>query len=130
VKPPSVDKCCVQKRADKLFFGESTRLITFEGEIHKEVCMATQTHLAHKVSQQTKILRELRAAMQSHQTNLRLDINHLEVIVGCIAKSEDVQVVNYLSEVNLSISSLRECLSTLNVHWRIFEIKQGELDNA
>ena len=92
--------------------------------------MATQTHFAHKVSQQTEILRELRAAIQAHQTNLHLDINHLEVIVSCIAKSKDEEVMNYLSEANLSVSSLRECLSTLQVHWRIFEIKQGNLDDA
>jgi hypothetical protein len=72
----------------------------------------------------SKTLREFRAAMERHQTNLRLDINHMEVIVGRIAKSTDEEVVRYLPDVNISISSLRECLLTLQVHWRIFEIKQ------
>jgi hypothetical protein len=89
--------------------------------------MAIQIQKTHEVSQQTEILRKLRAAMEAHQTNLRLDINHMEVLVGCIAKSTDDEVVKYLPDVNESISSLRECLSTLQVHWRIFEIKHGNL---
>jgi hypothetical protein len=92
--------------------------------------MMTQTHMTYEVPRQSEILRELRTAMEAHQTNLRLDINHMEVIVGCIAKSTDEDVVKYLPEANESISSLRECLSTLNVHWRIFEIKQGSVDYA
>jgi hypothetical protein len=92
--------------------------------------MATQGHMTHEVPQQTNILRELGTAMHAHQTNLRLDINNLEVIVGCIAKSTDEEVVKYLPDANESISSLRECLSTLVVHWRIFEIKQASVDYA
>jgi hypothetical protein len=65
--------------------------------------------------------------MHAYQTNLRLDINHLEAIVGRIAKCTDEEVVKYLPDASESISSLRECLSTLVVHWRIFEIKQEAL---
>jgi hypothetical protein len=89
--------------------------------------MVTQTHITHDVTRQSEILRELRTAMEAHQTNLRLDINHMEVIVGCIAKSTDEDLVKYLPAANESISSLRECLSTLTVHWRIFEIKRGSV---
>ena len=93
--------------------------------------MATQNHMTREVPQQTEILRGLRAAMKAHQTNLRLDINRLEVIVGCIANSNNnEEVVKYLSEANLSISSLRECLSTLQAHWRSFEFRQVNLDDV
>ncbi|MGA2538245.1 MAG: hypothetical protein ABSF53_19705 [Terracidiphilus sp.] len=92
--------------------------------------MAIQVTNPHEMLQHNDIFRELKAAMEAHQTNLRLDINHMEVIVGCIAKSTDDEVMKYLPDVNESISSLRECLSTLQVHWRIFEIKRGHVHAA
>jgi hypothetical protein len=60
--------------------------------------MATQIHIAQAMSQQSKDLQEFMTAMQEHQTNLRLDINRMEVIVGCIAKSSDEEVVKYLPD--------------------------------
>lgn len=92
--------------------------------------MATQTQITSAKSQRREILREIKVAMQAHQTNLRLDINDIEVLVGCIAKSTDEEVMRYLPEANLSISSLRECLLTLQVHWNIYEIKQRNLDGV
>src|ERR1700722_5677969 len=89
--------------------------------------MATQTHISIAQSEQSEIFQEFMTAMERHQTNLRLDINQMEVIVGCIAKSTDEQVVQYLPDANLSISNLRECLLTLQVHWRIFKIKHGSI---
>lgn len=88
--------------------------------------MTTQTQMTYETSQQSEILRAFTSAMRTHQTNLRLDINQMEVIVGRIAKSNDEELVKYLPEANLSISSLRECLLTLQVHWRIFEISRED----
>jgi hypothetical protein len=51
--------------------------------------MATQTQMTHEASQHSDVLREFVSATRAHQTNLRLDINHMEAIVGCIAKSTD-----------------------------------------
>jgi hypothetical protein len=59
--------------------------------------------------------------MQSHQIDLRLSINHIETIVGCIAKSADAEVREHLPQSNLAISNLRECLSTLQIHWQMFD---------
>lgn len=88
--------------------------------------MTTQTQMTYETSQQSEILRAFTSAMRTHQTNLRLDINQMEVIVGRIAKSNDEELVKYLPEANLSISSLRECLLTLQVLWRIFEISRED----
>jgi hypothetical protein len=59
--------------------------------------------------------------MQSHQIDLRLGINHIETIVGCIAKSTDLGVTQHVHQSNLAISNLRECLSKLQIQWRMFE---------
>ena len=59
--------------------------------------------------------------MQSHQLDLRLSINHIETIVGCIAKSADAEVTRYLPQSHLAISNLRECLSKLQIQWWMFE---------
>jgi hypothetical protein len=59
--------------------------------------------------------------MQSHQVDLRLSINHIETIVGCIAKSTDSEVIQHLPQSNLAISNLRDCLSKLEIQWWMFE---------
>jgi hypothetical protein len=92
--------------------------------------MATQIHIAQAMSQQSKNLQEFMTAMQAHQTNVRLDINRMEAIVGCIAKSSDEEVVKYLPDANQTISNLRECLSTLGAHRQIFELRQRSLDDG
>jgi hypothetical protein len=73
-----------------------------------------------QVSEQSRVLSRFKAAMQSHQIDLRLSINHIETIVGCIAKSADAEVRERLPQCNLAISNLRECLSTLQIHWHMF----------
>ena len=73
------------------------------------------------VSKQSQVARRFRTAMQSHQIDLRLGINHIETIVGCIAKSTDLGVTQHLPQSNLAISNLRECLSKLQIQWRMFE---------
>ena len=83
--------------------------------------MATLTNMTHSASQQREVFREFMNAMRIHQTNLRLDINRVEAIVGCIAKSNDAEVREHLPQSNLAISNLRECLSTLQIHWQIFD---------
>jgi hypothetical protein len=88
--------------------------------------MATQAQVSYSptrqpVSEQSRILDRFRAAMQSHQIDLRLSINHIETIVGCIAKSADPEVTEYLPQSNLAISNLRECLSTLQIQWQMFD---------
>jgi hypothetical protein len=59
--------------------------------------------------------------MQSLQLDLRLSINHMETIVGCIAKSDDAEVREHLPQSNLAILNLRECLSTLQSQWQMFD---------
>jgi hypothetical protein len=59
--------------------------------------------------------------MQSHQIDLRLSINHIETIVGRIAKSSDEEVRDHLPQANQAISNLRECLSTLQIQWQMFD---------
>jgi hypothetical protein len=59
--------------------------------------------------------------MRSHQLDLRLSINHIESIVGCIAESADAEVMQQLPQFNLALSNLRECLSKLQVQWWMFE---------
>ena len=88
--------------------------------------MATQAQVSYSrtmqpVSEQGRILSRFRTAMQSHQIDLRLSINHIETIVGCIAKSDDAEVREHLPQSNLAISNLRECLSTLQVQWQMFD---------
>jgi hypothetical protein len=88
--------------------------------------MATQvqvsrSRMAPLVSQQSQALRRFGIAMQSHQLDLRLSINHIESIVGCIAKSADAEVIQHLPQSNLAISNLRECLSKLQIQWWMFE---------
>jgi hypothetical protein len=88
--------------------------------------MATQAQVSHsrtaqRVSERNRILKGFRTAMDSHQIDLRLSINHVEVIIGCIAKSDDVEVREHLPQSNLAISNLRECLSKLQVQWQMFE---------
>jgi hypothetical protein len=103
--------------------------ITALGEVRRST-MTTQTHMAHETSQQTEMLRELRAAMQAHRTYLRLDIDHMEVILRCIARSTDDEMAKYVLDFKESIASLRERLATLQAHWRIFEVKQRILDGV
>ena len=88
--------------------------------------MATQAEVSRSrmtllESQQIQILSKFRTAMQSHQIDLRLNINHIETIVGCIAKSADSVVIQHLPQSNLAISNLRECLSNLQTQWWMFE---------
>ena len=88
--------------------------------------MATQAEVSRSrmtllESQQIQILSKFRTAMQSHQMDLRLNINYIETIVGCIAKSADSVVIQHLPQSNLAISNLRECLSNLQVQWWMFE---------
>jgi hypothetical protein len=88
--------------------------------------MATQGQLsngypAQQMSEPNRFLRRFRTAMESHQIDLRLSINHIETIVGCIAKSPDKQVTEHLPQCNLAISNLRECLSSLQVQWLMFD---------
>jgi hypothetical protein len=88
--------------------------------------MATQVHVSYSSSpqlllEQTRILNRFRDAMQSHQIDLRLSINHLETVIGIIAKSDDPDVRGQLDQSNLAISNLRECLSTLQLQWQMFD---------
>jgi hypothetical protein len=88
--------------------------------------MATQAEVSRSrmtllESQQIQILSKFRTAMQSHQIDLRLNINHIETVVGCIAKSADSVVIQHLPQSNLAISNLRECLSNLEIQWWMFE---------
>lgn len=88
--------------------------------------MATQAQVSYSaakqaVSEQSRVLRRFRTAMQSHQIDLRLSINHIETIVGCIAKSADAEVRDHLPQANHAISNLRECLSTLQIQWQMFD---------
>jgi hypothetical protein len=88
--------------------------------------MATQVQVSYsrtmqQASEQSRVLSRFRVAMQSHQIDLRLSINHIETIVGCIAKSDDAEVKEHLPQSNLAISNLRECLSTLQIQWQIFD---------
>jgi len=88
--------------------------------------MATQAQVSYSramqpASEQSRVLGRFRNAMQSHEIDLRLSINHIETIVGCIAKSNDAEVREHLPQSNLAISNLRECLSTLQIHWQIFD---------
>ena len=92
--------------------------------------MPTQRTMECAVSQQSELHRDLMTAIHAHFANLRYDINHIERIIGCIAKSSDEKVVEYLPEGNQSISSLREVLSTLQIHCEIFETKQAMLDGG
>lgn len=81
----------------------------------------SNSRVTQLVSQQSQVARTFRTAMQSHQIDLRLGINHIETIVGCIAKSTDSEVTQHLPQSNLAISNLRECLSKLQIQWRTFE---------
>lgn len=90
--------------------------------------MLTPTQMTHAASQQSEALGDFITAMHAHQIDLRLDINRVEYIVGCIAKSNAKEVVNHLPEVNLAISHLRECLSTFEAHRRMFEDRQRNFD--
>jgi hypothetical protein len=92
--------------------------------------METQAQITDAALKQCEVVREFLAAMQVHRTNLRLDINQMEAIVGCIAKSTDEEVVNYLPEANLAISNLRGCLSTFEAHRQMFEICQRSFADA
>lgn len=97
--------------------------------------MATQAEVSRSrmtllVSQQGQVLRRFRIAMQSHQVDLRLSINHIETIVGCIAKSADSEVKQHLPQSNLAISNLRECLSQLQIQWWMFENWHERHDHA
>jgi len=88
--------------------------------------MATQVEISSSciaplVSQRSQVLRRLSTAMQSHQVDLRLSVNHIETSIGCIAKSADSEVRQHLRESNLAISNLRECLSKLEIKWWMFE---------
>jgi hypothetical protein len=88
--------------------------------------MATQAQVSQSrtmqhASEQSRVLSRLRAAMQSHQIDLRLSINHTESIVRCIAKSDDAEVKGHLPQSNLAISTLRDCLSTLRIQWQMFD---------
>ena len=88
--------------------------------------MATQAEVSRSrmtllESQQVQILSKFRTAMRSHQIDLRLNINQIETTVGCIAKTADSVVTQHLSQSNLAISNLRECLSNLQIQWRMFE---------
>jgi hypothetical protein len=87
--------------------------------------MATQSGtlrfpMTKTASQQNQALRKLRAAMLNHQTDLRININHIEAVVGCIAKSSDQEVTKHLPDANEAISNLRECLCTLREKWQIY----------
>jgi hypothetical protein len=88
--------------------------------------MATQAQVFYSrtmqlESEESRVLSRFRNAMQSHQIDLRLSINHIETIVGCIAKSADVEVREHLPQSNLAISNLRECLATLQIQWQMFD---------
>jgi hypothetical protein len=88
--------------------------------------MATQAQTSRSrmtplASQQSQVLRRFGIAMQSHQLDLRLSINHIQTIVGCIAKSADAEVIEHLPQSSLAISNLRECLSKLQIQWLMFE---------
>lgn len=92
--------------------------------------MEPLTNRTHAASQHNEVFQEFMHAMQIHQTNLRLDINHVEAIVGCIAKSSDEDVVKHLPDTNLAISNLRECLSTFEVYRQMLETDQRTFDDA
>jgi hypothetical protein len=92
--------------------------------------METQTDMTYAASQISDILQPFVSATRLHQTNLRLDINQMEAIVGCIAKSKDEEVVKYLPDANQAISNLRSCLSSLETDRQIFEFNQGRFGGA
>ena len=97
--------------------------------------MATQVHNpqplgAQRVSQRSRAHKRLRAAILNHQTDLRININYMETIVGDIAKSSDEKVTKHLSEANTAISNLRSCLSTIREKWQIFEIRLESIDET
>jgi hypothetical protein len=73
--------------------------------------METKTDMTHVASQLSHVLQPFISATREHQIDLRLDINQMEAIVGCIAKSKDDEVVKYLPDANRAISSLRVCAS-------------------
>jgi len=88
--------------------------------------MATQAQISYSRamqtgSEQSRVLSRFRTAMQSHQIDLRLSINQIETMVGCIAKSADAEVREHLPQSNLAISNLRECLSKLQIQWQMFD---------
>jgi len=88
--------------------------------------MATQAQTSRPrmrplISQQSRVLRRFETAMQSHQLDLRLSINHIETLIGCIAKSADAEVIQHLPQSNQAISNLRDCLSKLQIQWWMFE---------
>ena len=97
--------------------------------------MATQVQVSYSrtmqaLSEQSRVLSGFRAAMHSHQIDLRLSINHIETIVGSIAKSADAEVREHLPQSNLAISNLRECLSTLQIQWQMFDGWQERHNHA
>jgi hypothetical protein len=67
--------------------------------------------------------------MDTHQLDLRLHINHIETMVGCIAKSTDEQVTNQLPEFNQLVSNLRHCLSAFQDQWWMFDYRQNNLND-
>lgn len=88
--------------------------------------MATQTQVscsytAQQMSEQRRILRRFMNVMQSHQIDLRVSINHMETIVGRIAKSADAEVREHLPQANLAISNLRESLATFQIERQVFD---------
>lgn len=88
--------------------------------------MATQpqvssAHIAQQMLEQRLILRKFRNVLQSHQIDLRLGINHMETIVGRIAKSADVEVREQLTQANLAIFNLRESLATFQIDRQVFD---------
>ena len=92
--------------------------------------MQTQTDITHTMSQISDVIQPFISATRLHQTNLRLDINQMEAIVGCIAKSKDEEVVRYMPDANQAISNLRSCLSSLEADRQIFEFNQGRFRGA
>jgi hypothetical protein len=89
--------------------------------------MVAQTDTMHAASQKNDVLRDFMSVTRSHQFNLRIDINQLEVFVGCIAKSNDEIVVKFLPEANFAISNLRVCLSSLEADLHMFELASRAL---
>ena len=68
--------------------------------------------------------------MQSHEVDLRLSINHVETIVGFIAKNPDSELKKHVPQFNLAIANLRECLSTIHVQWQMFDSWHESHDRA
>src|ERR1700722_19220393 len=88
--------------------------------------MAAQVHgsdsrTMQTAAEQSRVLSRFRSAMRSHQIYLRLSISHIEAAVGCIARSADPEVTEHVPQSNLAVSNLRECLSTLQVQWQMFD---------